>query len=84
MVVLAGLPVGVDPEATEDPADRPDHQHQIGKAEIPAVHFPASLVEFVDAGWLLAGAAKRIGKKKGNQGCLQKSRECFHPEVGLR
>ena len=69
-VVLSGLPVGIDPKATQNAADGIQHEYHIRKAEIPAVHFPTGLVKFTDPRRRLGEAQKWQGKKKYNRSCL--------------
>src|SRR5690606_15738999 len=64
MVVLAGLPVGVDAQSSEYACNGSDDQYQIGKAEIPSVHFARSTVELIDAG-LCNGHCRPDTKKDG-------------------
>ncbi len=50
VVLLAGLPVGIDAQPAEDARDGPDDQHEVGQGKIPAVHLARGAVEFVDPG----------------------------------
>lgn len=49
VVLLAGLPVGVDAQPAEYACYGTDDQHQVGERKVPAVHLARGAVEFVDA-----------------------------------
>lgn len=71
MVPMASdLPVGINPQTTDDAGNCADHQHEVRQAEIHAVHLLCSLVKIIDAGWVLCVSLKNEGKKKDSECCL--------------
>lgn len=66
----ACLPVGINAETAKHTGNGRHNQHQIGKAEVPAVHFTRCLPEFSNAGLGKNGKTrKNKSKKKGSRDC---------------
>lgn len=69
VVMFAGLPVGVYPQAADDPTDGSDDQYQIRETEIPAVHLTRYFVEFGDARLGVCQQRQDTEKDGGSRPC---------------
>ncbi|SJN22465.1 hypothetical protein FM107_03335 [Sphingobacterium sp. JB170] len=66
VVLLAGLPVGIDAQPAEYARDGTDDKDEVGKGKIPAVHLAGGAVEFVDPGLGDSGNGQD-GHQQGNR-----------------
>lgn len=78
VVLLAGLPVGIDAQPAEYPGNGTDDQHQIGERKIPAVHLARGEVELIDARLGLAHDGHQGQEQAGRPACWWTRRAVMH------